>query len=310
MSVPLLFLSSGDLLADRRYDHARDLMHSGDKAAALDLLEQAVERAPRFASAWFLIGELREEAGDTAEAIAAFRRAREADPEDRHGAALRLARLGVEAAETAMSPAYVRTLFDQYARRFERNLLENLGYRGPDLLLEGVIAACAAIGRPRQFRRAIDLGCGTGLAGRAFADRVDALVGVDLSPAMIAEARKTRVYAELHVADMHAFLGSAPEGCCDLILAADAFVYVAELGLLADVAARALEPGGLLAFSVETHEGDGIVLGEGLRYAHSRPYVETMLADAGLGVVRLTPATTRTENGVPVPGLVAVALRP
>jgi len=33
-----LFLSSGDLMADRRFDFARDLQLKGDRAAAADLL--------------------------------------------------------------------------------------------------------------------------------------------------------------------------------------------------------------------------------------------------------------------------------
>jgi len=47
-----LFLSSGDLIADRRYEFARDLQLKGDLAAAADLLDQAVELAPAFMSAW------------------------------------------------------------------------------------------------------------------------------------------------------------------------------------------------------------------------------------------------------------------
>jgi hypothetical protein len=41
-----LFLSSGDLVADRRFDFARDLQLKGDLVAAADLLEQATELAP------------------------------------------------------------------------------------------------------------------------------------------------------------------------------------------------------------------------------------------------------------------------
>src|SRR3954451_7925731 len=81
-----LFLSSGDLVADRRFDFARDLQLKGDLAAAADLLLQATELAPRFASAWFTLGEVREWLGERHAAIKAFRQARHADPEDRHGA--------------------------------------------------------------------------------------------------------------------------------------------------------------------------------------------------------------------------------
>src|SRR5690349_7724149 len=84
-----LFFSSGDLLADRRYDYARDLQLKGDLPAAADLLEQAIELAPNFPSAWFTLGEIREQLGQHEAAITAFRRAQEADPEDRHVATVR-----------------------------------------------------------------------------------------------------------------------------------------------------------------------------------------------------------------------------
>ncbi len=38
-----------------------------------------------------------------------------------------------------------------------------------------------------------------------------------------------------------------------------------------------LQPQGLLAFTVEAHSGDGIVLGRSLRYAHSADYLRTTL---------------------------------
>ena len=59
-----LFFSSGDLIADRRYEFARDLQLKGDLPAAADLLEQAIELAPGFISAWFTLGEIRQELGE------------------------------------------------------------------------------------------------------------------------------------------------------------------------------------------------------------------------------------------------------
>ena len=137
-----LFLSSGDLIADRRFDFARDLQLKGDLVAAADLLLQATELAPGFASAWFTLGEIREQLGERDAAIAAFRKAQEADPDDRHGASLRLMLLGAEQL-SAMPPAYVRALFDQYAPKFETALVDDLGYRGPALLFKAVLAARA-----------------------------------------------------------------------------------------------------------------------------------------------------------------------
>lgn len=305
MPAPL-FLSSGDLIADRRYDFARDLQLRGDIAGAVDLMAQAVERAPGFASAWFALGELKQQLNLHGEAIRAYRKAKEADPEDRHGAKLRLIRLGVEEVSD-MPPAYVRSLFDQYAPTFEEALVNNLNYRGPQLLLKAVLSACHDLKRPAFFTSAIDLGCGTGLAARAFEKNVDAFVGIDLSPGMIARAEATGLYRRLEVADMVEGVRREAGAAFDLALSADAIIYLPDLAPALKEAARVLRPNGLVAFTTETHSGDGVVIGAGLRYAHGAAHVRGAIGTAGLTLCSLEEASTRTENDVPVPGLIAVA---
>jgi predicted TPR repeat methyltransferase len=301
-----LFLSSGDLVADRRFDFARDLQLKGDLVAAADLLEQATELAPGFASAWFTLGGIRQQLGRRDAAIEAFRKALVADPEDRHGASLRLMLLGAHPL-SAMPQAYVRALFDQYAPKFEAALVDDLGYRGPALLFKAVLAARAAVRKPAFFKRAIDLGCGTGLAATAFAKEVDRFIGIDLSPRMIERARLSGLYAELEVADMVQGLSSKPETSAELILAADAMVYIADLVPVLAEAKRVLVSGGVLAFTTETHEAEGVTIGEGLRYAHSADYVRASVEAAGLSLSQLEDRSARHEDHTPVPGLVVVA---
>jgi predicted TPR repeat methyltransferase len=304
-----LFLSSGDLVADRRFEFARDLQLQGDLVAAADLLLQAIELAPGFASAWHTLGAIREQLGEREAAIAAFRSARETDPEDRHGASLRLMQLGAEPL-SAMPRAYVRALFDQYAPKFEAALVDDLGYRGPALLFRAVLSARHAVRKPAFFKRGIDLGCGTGLAATAFAKEVDHFIGIDLSPRMIERARGTGLYAELEVADMLEGLRGKPDARANLILAADAMVYVGDLGPVLQETERVLQRDGLLAFTVETHPGEGVVLGEGLRYAHAAAYVRASIERASLRLSAIEELSARNEDNAPVPGLVVVAAKP
>ena len=301
-----LFLSSGDMIADRRFDFARDLQLKGDLVAAADLLLQAIELAPGFASAWFTLADIRQQLGERDAAITAFRQAVIADPDDRHGAKLRLMLLGAEQLSD-MPPAYVRALFDQYAPKFETALVDDLGYRGPALLFRAVLSARAAVRKPAFFKRAIDLGCGTGLAATAFAREVDEFIGIDLSPRMIERARLTGLYAELEVTEMVQGLRGRRDASADLILAADAMVYLADLGPVLEQARRVLVSGGLLAFTVETHGGEGVILGQGLRYAHGADYVRRAIEAAGLKLSQLDDLSARNEDNVPVPGLVVVA---
>ena len=303
-----LFLSSGDLIADRRYAWAQDLESKGDLAGAAELLQQALELTPGYASAWFALGELREKLGDTDGAAAAYRKAREADPDDRHGALLNLMRL--KAAEPgAMPPAYVRTLFDHYAPDFDRSLTEGLNYSAPRLLLAAVEAAARSAGRAMHFAAMLDLGCGTGLAGAVFRTKADRLVGVDLSPRMIEQARQKNIYDRLEVGDLLEFL-AVEQGAgnrYDLVLAADVFAYLPDLAPVARAASALLMRGGLFAFSVESNDGEGVELGEALRFSYGVGHVRAALDGAGLKQLGLDSASTRTEKGCPVPGLSAVA---
>jgi predicted TPR repeat methyltransferase len=299
-------LSSGNLIADRRFEWARDIAAKGDLAAAADLLTQALELAPGYASAWFVLGEMREKLSDRDGAIAAFREAARADPEDRHGAALHLIRLGARRA-AAMPAGYVRTLFDGYARGFDQALTGGLGYRAPELLLDAVQAALP--GTRMKFGSLLDLGCGTGLGGAAFRPICDWLVGVDLSSAMLAQARSKGLYDRLIEGDVLALLAgeAAAKVHYHLILAADVFMYLDDLGPVLKAAAAVLAPSGSIAFSVETHAADGVILGDSLRYAHDAAHVRAELAAASLTLVSLDSATTRTERGAAVPGLIVVA---
>ncbi len=306
-----LFVTSGDLIADRRYKAAIELASRGDFPAAADILAQTIELTPNFATAWFALGAIRDRLGDRAGAITAFERTRDADPEDYHGARLQLARLEAGEATPAMTETYVRRLFDQYAGRYDTALTEHLHYRGPALLRDAVDAAMRAAKRPMHFRAMLDLGCGTGLAGAAFRPFVDRLVGVDLSPAMIAQAESKTLYDRLATADLARFLAaeSAAAEKYDLAIAADVFVYVNDLAPILGAVVPILSPDGILAFTVETHPGDGVKLLPTLRFAYGAEYLRATIVAADLTLLTLAAAAIRTENGVPVDGLVAVAIR-
>jgi predicted TPR repeat methyltransferase len=65
----------------------------------------------------------------------------------------------------------------------------------------------------------------------------------------------------------------------------------------------------LFGFTVETHEGEGAIVGAKMRYAHSEAFVRDALSAASLALVEVTRASSRNENRAPVPGLVVVARR-
>ncbi len=242
--------------------------------------------APGFAAGWFDLGDAREQAGEREGAIEAFQKALAADPSDRQGAGLRLKLLNIGG--HAMSADYVRSVFDQYASKFDEALAA-LSYSAPQMLLEAVSSVCGERDRPMQFGTMLDLGCGTGLSGEAFRPFVEWMEGVDLSPGMIEQARRKNLYDRLDTGDLTECLDthSRADARFNLIVAADVFVYCADLTLIATMAADLLAEDGLFAFTVETHEGGGVVLGPKLRYAHGERHVREALEAAGLTVLRL-----------------------
>jgi predicted TPR repeat methyltransferase len=298
-------LASGDPLAERRFAYARAAADEGDFRTAAEVLEQALERAPGWAAAWFALGEARQRLGEIDAAAAAFRSTLRADPPDSQGAAARLGLIGRGEAPPSLPAAYVARLFDQYAPRFEAHLTGALGYRAPALIAE----ALSAVAPGRRFASALDIGCGDGLMGEALRDRVGHLTGVDLSPAMIAKARERGVYDALVVGDATAFLARQPPAAFDLVVAADSLVYVGDLAPLFAAVADALAADGLVVFSVETSEDEGFGLAASMRFAHSRAYVEATAHGAALSPLLIRPESTRREAGRNAPGLICVLER-
>ncbi|MFB2566399.1 methyltransferase domain-containing protein [Rhizobium sp. IMFF44] len=301
-------LSSGDVIADRRADYAKMLAESGEPASAAELMEQALELAPRWAAGWFTLAAYREKAGDAPGAIAALNEVLLLDEGDVFGARLKLAVLGGAEVPDRPPSLYVERLFDDYADRFETSLVEKLGYSVPGKLATQ-IAETAGI--PKHFRLAIDLGCGTGLLGPEIRARVDRLEGYDLSKGMLAKAGEKGVYDHLGQADLSlkpelsgVFDEEFAVGRADLITAADVLMYLGDLRGVAAIVQKLSANGAVFAFSVEDAEQpDGYVLRDSLRFAHSEAYLRQILTGHGFAVLDLTRSVIRMDGGKPVHGI-------
>ncbi|MDB5623525.1 MAG: methyltransferase [Devosia sp.] len=303
------FQTSGDMIADRRAGYARLLSDNGDHQAAAELMAQALELAPEWAAGWDLLGSFSEKAGDLSGAISAWRHLEALDDDGVFGAALKLSAHGANVAGAGTAVSYVEALFDQYAPRFEMALVGKLGYQVP-ALLDGMIEQEMARLGIGGFGEALDLGCGTGLMGERLRSKVERLVGVDLSAAMVAEARRKGIYDELEKAELVQFLQRRPPEA-DLITAADVLIYCGALPPVLQAMVAALRPGGLLVFSLEAHDGEeAVFLRPSLRYAHGVAATGVALADAGLHVRQFETAVLRQDRGAPITGILVVAQKP
>ncbi len=295
--------SSGDPAADRRADYARMLADGGDHAAAAELMRETLALARGWAAGWYVLGEMRAAAGDGEGAADAWREVLRLDPADRLGASLRLQLAGAATGIDAAPSGFVEALFDQYAPRFDQELVGKLGYRVPELIADLIDAA----GRG-SFAHVVDLGCGTGLMGERLRARASFIEGHDISEGMLRKARGKGVYDQLVRSDLTAFDPGVRRA--DLVTGADVFIYLGRLERVFAAAAAMLMPGGLFAFSLERHDGDGeLALRESRRYAHAPAYVRAALEAAGFDLIRMDEAVLRLDRHAPVEGLVVLAQR-
>jgi predicted TPR repeat methyltransferase len=132
------------------------------------------------------------------------------------------------------------------------------------------------------------------------------LVGVDLSPGMLAVASQRKLYDQLVTGDITQELRKY-ENAFDLILAADVFIYVGGLDQVFKAISTTLNPGGLFAFSIEAEEeGNDFVLRPSGRYAHSIDYIIRLAEVTGLREVYLEESVLRMDKGQPIDGYIVV----
>jgi len=192
--------------------------------------------------------------------------------------------------------AYVRRLFNDYARRFDHHLVNTLNYRTPERLRD----LLNEILGDKRVGRAVDLGCGTGLMGTHLRGWCDDLVGIDLSEEMIRQAQRKETYDQLRVGDIEEVL---PElGQFDLAVAADVVTYLGDLRPVFGCVAESVCSGGLLALSTESSEANQWHLTDSGRYAHHPDYVVSVAESVGWKVALRVSGELRDELSKPVYG--------
>lgn len=205
------------------------------------------------------------------------------------------------------TPAAMVKLFDQYAPRFDQHLRQKLSYAGPELVLDALSRA----GVNRQPGDTADLGCGTGLCGPLLRPLSKTLVGVDLSPAMLARAADRAAYDRLENADLVEFLQRS-ENAYDLLVAADVMIYLGDLTPVFEAAWKSLRPGGAFAATFEAApQGDRYVRDKRTRrFMHTKAYLERLATIFGFNTRSFEAATLRVEVHQPVKAWVVVLQKP
>jgi SAM-dependent methyltransferase len=145
-----------------------------------------------------------------------------------------------------------QTSYDRVADEYVRRIFDELAHKPLDRQLLDRFAASV-----REVGPVCDLGCGPGHVARYLHERGVQVCGVDLSPAMVEQARRLTPGVEFRQGDLMAL--EAPDGAWAGIVAFYSLIHVPR-GDMAQALAeqrRVLRPGGRLL--VAFHVGDDVV---------------------------------------------------
>ena len=203
----------------------------------------------------------------------------------------------------------VAGLYDEYAPYYDRHMVRGLKYRVPER-----IAALLKQAFPELRFNLLDLGCGTGLVGLYLGPIQGYIIGVDLSPRMIEEAKRHNVYERFHNVNALAALADTPANHYEAITCADALCDIGDAAPVIPNALRILKPGGYFIFSCERageDEADLVLRPDSTRYAHKLSAIKRLCESAGFTdiVIEELPAL-RVEDDQPVPGFLVQARKP
>jgi predicted TPR repeat methyltransferase len=277
------------------FKRSHALLRLGQAKSALQALDRALEIDPEYADAWSARGNLLRELNRLPEAAQSFEKAL-ACGADRELNSYYLNSVRESDIPPPPPRRYVEGLFNDYAQDFQTHVVEQLRYQGHESLLRPLLDS------GRRFQRALDLGCGTGLCAPLLQTIAETIDGVDLSQAMLDQARKLGLYHHLTHADIASYLDAEMQQA-DLITAADVFIYVGDLNAVFLAARRILAPQGCFAFTVEVSEDCDVRLMPSLRYAHSEAYVRELAGRHGFRIERMERAAIRYDQTQPISGL-------
>jgi len=297
--------SSGNILADKRYAYAQDYLKAGDTHAAKDMVEEAITLAAAWPPMWFLKGQIAQAIPDYETAIQAYEHYLSLDPDDHLGARVKLSLITDQESPSIIPSAYVESLFNAYAPRFDESLVNGLSYATPHHIAHIIKDHFSG----RSFNDFLDLGCGTGLMGQAVQDITRNRIGVDLSAVMLDHAKHKHIYHTLIKKSLDDFFLDEIKPRYDLILAADVFVYIGDLKNILQHCARLLRTDGIFGFSVQAHKKDERpwILGEDHRFSHTRKYCTDQLIQSGLEIIVCEETFLRKDGAQDIYGYIFMA---
>ena len=189
---------------------------------------------------------------------------------------------------------YAKALFDAFASSYDKTM-DNIKYNVINKIKDLKIHLQGNI---------LDLGCGTGIAGKTFYNNLTVFTGIDISRKMLDIAHSTGAYKYLYQQDITEYL-QENNLKYDFILALDVVDYIENFEKIAKLAKRTP-----FLFTIENADSSvkTLTLMPNGRYKHNPTYIENILKAAGYHDIKKYELTLRQENTQDVAGTLFYAI--
>mmetsp|Transcript_25629 Transcript_25629/g.59709 ORF Transcript_25629/g.59709 Transcript_25629/m.59709 type:complete len:227 (-) Transcript_25629:70-750(-) len=158
-------------------------------------------------------------------------------------------------AKTSTNSSDMEAVYDQWGKKYGTEV-RSWGYNAPEKATEMMVAAFESSGASAPSSRAIlDAGCGNGLQGASLqAAGFGPLTGLDISEALLEEARGTGSYASCLRTDLNAPLGEHADNSYDGATCVGVLTYIdaSKSPNLLQELGRVVKPGGPVVFTSRT----------------------------------------------------------
>ena len=178
----------------------------------------------------------------------------------------------------------VRLTYRNWADTYDRDLLDEFGYRAPHAAVEALERLL-----PSRDSVILDMGCGTGLVGELLRELgYHHLDGLDLSPEMLEKAKARRIYRTLGEADLTAALALDP--IYDAVICVGVFSHHRNQPFDLVKLFAGLKPGGALVATVN---------GKGWRDIGWETLLEQSRHEHGFNVENISDIPYLTQQDIP-----------
>jgi predicted TPR repeat methyltransferase len=279
---------------DTHYNLGVLLKEMAASEQAISSFEKVIALDPNYLFAHKYLAGLFQQMGRKNKALASYRKIIELNPASESAQHMLEA---LEGKTTATCPlAYAKELFDHFSDHFDDAMLTKLSCTIPAQLR----LVMDDYPTDTFFANGLDMGCGTGLSGLVFRDCVTHFTGIDLSGKMLAQALEKDVYTALDENDILSFLEKTAE-TFDFFLAADVFIYLADLRPIFGMIRKKARNNAYFLFSTEICAENYCLQTTG-RYAQAESYINALADNCGFKVYCRHRVNLRKEKGEWVKG--------